>query len=571
MSATVHDVVRATGAKKAGDGYLGRCPAHNDAHASLSIAEGDRVPVVLNCKAGCSFAQIEAALGFEKGQLSREKIVTSTAAPIATYRYRNADGSVFARKQRFVGDGAKTFRWSRPNDPASTEHWISGTEGLMIPLYRLPELIGAPGDELVIIAEGEKDADRLAALGFIVTTTPNGAGSKWRDCDSHHFAGRKVCIIADDDEPGRKKAADTAAGLRDVADAVAVTLPNPNRIKGYDASDFLDSGGTVTELKSVIENAFETRSAPLSSAPEIVTPEDLNERVLRLYQNGDEPGVYPGWEKVRKLFRPRLADLVIIHGAPNAGKSSYLDDMMARISCGDESPSGERCAGWNWLVWSPEQYPPERHTSKLLQKILRKPFGEGPSQRMTRDEIGLGMKLVNEHFTMLDPSFAGCSLDRILEIAHERNQVRPIQAMVLDPYNVIAATSRPKGESEHEFINTLLSTLHAFAKTERICVFVVAHPTKLRREENETEYPIPRPWDISGSAHWYNHADAIICVWRALRDEVRMASGEVEIHVQKIRFQPECGTLGMARLYFDRVTTRFLEEPPLRLTPWEAE
>ena len=53
---------------------------------------------------------------------------------------------------------------------------------------------------------------------------------------------------------------------------------------------------------------------------------------------------------------------------------------------------------------------------------------------------------------------------------------------------------------------------------------------------------------------------AIVCVWRAMRDQSRLDTGEVEIHVQKIRFQPECGELGMARLYFDRITSRFLEE-----------
>ena len=114
---------------------------------------------------------------------------------------------------------------------------------------------------------------------------------------------------------------------------------------------------------------------------------------------------------------------------------------------------------------------------------------------------------------------------------------------------------------EHEFIAEMLAKLRVFAQTERMHVVVVAHPTKMRREEGETEYPVVRPWDISGSGHWFNHADEIVSVWRAMKDQERVERGEVEIHVQKIRFQPECGTLGMARLYFDRVTTRFLEEP----------
>ena len=116
----------------------------------------------------------------------------------------------------------------------------------------------------------------------------------------------------------------------------------------------------------------------------------------------------------------------------------------------------------------------------------------------------------------------------------------------------------------------MLAKVRTFAQSERMHVVIVAHPTKLQREENDPEYPVVRPYSISGSAHWYNHADAIVSVWRALKDEERARRGEVEIHVQKIRFVPECGQLGMAKLYFDRVTTRFLESPPIHLAPWEA-
>ena len=42
--------------------------------------------------------------------------------------------------------------------------------------YRLPQLLNA--DE-AIVYEGEKDAERLVALGFVATTNSGGAG-KWR-------------------------------------------------------------------------------------------------------------------------------------------------------------------------------------------------------------------------------------------------------------------------------------------------------------------------------------------------------------------------------------------------------
>lgn len=46
-----------------GQKYTACCPAHDDRHPSLSVAEGDRFPVLLYCHAGCSFDEIRRALG----------------------------------------------------------------------------------------------------------------------------------------------------------------------------------------------------------------------------------------------------------------------------------------------------------------------------------------------------------------------------------------------------------------------------------------------------------------------------------------------------------------------------
>lgn len=524
------------------------------------------MPVVLNCKAGCDFEAVANALGFEKGDLTRPDEPVEPREPrrlrhVATYLYREPDGSLFAEKRRFVDQyGAKTFAWRRP-DPDNGDAWINGTDGA-IPLYRLPELIGAETNETIVVAEGERDVDRLVSLGFVATTTPNGAAAKWRPEDSQFFAARRVCVIADDDEPGRKMAERFVTALRDVALSVGfVVLPNPGKRRGFDTCDFLDDGGSIAALTEIVAS-FDKPKAP----PEVVDHNDLRVRVLNLWEVGDEPGVYPGWDCLRNLYRPRLGELTVVTGSPNAGKSTFVDDMMVRISCGDESPMGGRAAGWRWLIYSAEQYPPQRHASKILQKLLQKPFAEGPSTRMSTREIESVWPLFVKHFTIIDPVFGGATLDRILEVAAAMKRLRGIEGLVIDPYNVVAATSRTsKTQSEHDFINEALTKMRTFAQVEHAHVIVVAHPTKLKRETEQSEYPVARPWDISGSAHWYNHSDAILSVWRPLADEGRAELGEVEVHVQKIRFQTECGALGMARLYFDRAISRYNESPRRRL------
>jgi hypothetical protein len=49
-------------------GFMARCPAHQDIHPSLSVAEGDR-GILLRCWAGCSLADICAAVGIQQRDL----------------------------------------------------------------------------------------------------------------------------------------------------------------------------------------------------------------------------------------------------------------------------------------------------------------------------------------------------------------------------------------------------------------------------------------------------------------------------------------------------------------------
>jgi hypothetical protein len=93
---------------------------------------------------------------------------------VASYIYKTADGKPYLRVQRTA---AKKF-WQQHLNGAG---WEKGApKGPRIP-YRLPELLAAD-------PEGEKDADRLASLGFVVTTTSGGSNGKWTPELSEPFA-----------------------------------------------------------------------------------------------------------------------------------------------------------------------------------------------------------------------------------------------------------------------------------------------------------------------------------------------------------------------------------------------
>ena len=108
----------------------------------------------------------------------------------------------------------------------------------------------------VFVVEGEKDVERLYALGATATTNPQGA-LKWREEYSSPLAGRHVVIIpdndpADEDKPaeslkGQKHAMMVARSVHRVAASVRVLELRDLPPKG-DVSDWFNAGGSLDKL-----------------------------------------------------------------------------------------------------------------------------------------------------------------------------------------------------------------------------------------------------------------------------------------------------------------------------------
>jgi hypothetical protein len=174
---------------------------------------------------------------------------------VAAYRYTDANGALQYEVLRYE---PKTFRQRRPDGAGG---WIPNLDGICRVPYRLQELLRYP-DATVFVCEGEKDADRIALLGQCATTVASG---KWTDDCVKALAGRDVMILEDNDEAGRKKAAEAAAMLYGVATTVRVARL-PGLGEGGDVSDWLDGGHNADQL---VEQCF---AAPVwvpapSSAP----------------------------------------------------------------------------------------------------------------------------------------------------------------------------------------------------------------------------------------------------------------------------------------------------------------
>lgn len=88
---------RLPGVRRSGNGWVARCPAHADRHASLSVAEGDDGRVLLHCFAGCSAADVLGAVGLSIADLFVRRIThASTPAERAAAAERARQARIAA-------------------------------------------------------------------------------------------------------------------------------------------------------------------------------------------------------------------------------------------------------------------------------------------------------------------------------------------------------------------------------------------------------------------------------------------------------------------------------------------
>ena len=158
---------------------------------------------------------------------------------------------------------------------------------------------------------------------------------------------------------------------------------------------------------------------------------------------------------------------------------------------------------------------------------------------------------VDKHFFFILPDEDNLSIDEVLSLARILVFREGIKGLVIDPWNELDH-NRPMGITETEYISQALTKIRRFARTNDVHVWVVAHPTKLQKG-TDGSYPVPSPYDVSGSAHWRNKADNCLSIWRDLANP---SDRGVQVHVQKIRFK-ENGKIGMATLSYEYSTGKY--------------
>ena len=267
-------IVRACGGTAKPRNTKVRCPAHDDTNPSMSVTIGDDDVVLWRCYAGCDQREVTDALRrslpdiFDRSAPRHSRRAARDtalrASPEATaraqsdrphyqhvcfYGYPDESGNPVhrvERKEAFDANGKRCGK-AFPQSHWNGTDWSPGVKGITLRLYHLPDIIRSADDGATVwYCEGEKDADRLKALGLVATTNAKERATLDR-LDATPLRGRRVCILVDNDVAGRKTADHVARKIAPVVSSVRL-LALPGLPEKGDVSDWLDAGGELGHL-----------------------------------------------------------------------------------------------------------------------------------------------------------------------------------------------------------------------------------------------------------------------------------------------------------------------------------
>jgi twinkle protein len=409
--------------------------------------------------------------------------------------------------------------------------------------YGLDKLsVSEDGGHTVVIVEGEADVIALAAHGIRALSVPNGAPMKvsknnmidpeedgkfayvW-EAREILDAADKIILAVDADEAGEALAEELARRI-DRARCWRVKYASDCK----DPTDVIVNHG-IDEMRELIEKA---EPMPLHG---IYSAEDYRSELMKVYREGHGRGESTGFPVVDDLFTVKEGMVYIVTGLPGSGKSEFIDQIMVNLALNKS---------WKFALASFEN-PPATHIAKLSEKIIRKPFHEGPSPRMKTIELEQALEMINSHFAFIENKGGDmATMKSIINRAKQAVMRLGVRGLVIDPYNYIDMGNT---DNEHVAISHMLSEISTFAKARNIAVFFVAHPAKMYPKEDGS-YPVPKGMHISGSAAWFAKADIGLTIHR----------GEVgtEIHCWKVRHK-WMGQIGQTFLGYDVPTGTYYE------------
>ena len=266
--------------------------------------------------------------------------------------------------------------------------------------------------------------------------------------------------------------------------------------------------------------------------------------VLKVIEEGDRVGYEVSLSNFADIFRFKGTGILTVTGIPGHGKTEFVDQLIVDLA---------RHYGHETIVAGFEQTP-EEHVIKLMRKMM----GVNITCSSFNDREGLeeAYEFVTTMIKHIDTTKSGGNINNILEITAQRIKKSRDEGgnpryVVIDPFNMLSIKGKHSG---HEKIEEILRRLTHFSHQMDVQVILVAHPFKMKVEEETGKYKMPDFYSVKGSSAFFEMSYHGLVVYRTGYS----AMDTVIVKVLKVK-QNNLGTAGeQAMFQYEKNSGRYI-------------
>ncbi len=469
--------------------------------------------------------------GISDGTLSKARVSIGSEWMPQTQKNENT-----IQFNYFIGDELINIKY---RDGAKNFKLVKDAEKVF---YNINSIVNS---DIAVIVEGEMDVLALMEAGIpYAVSVPNGATITRNNLDYldnciDYFADKeKVIIAVDNDEAGQALKNEL---IRRLGAEICYTADFG---ESKDANEALTTSGA----KFVCNAIHFAAAVPLEH---VVTLNEIDGELKDFVENGFKPGFQVGLPNFDSIFSTYTGQFFVVTGVPSSGKSDFVDRMCIGYN---------KQYGWKTAYASPENQPIYLHGHKLIRKY----WGGMP----TKEDIGSEKweevtQTINDNFFFID--MERYTLKDVLNKARELVRRKGIKVLVIDPYNKVVGEGRNK-LNVNDYTMDYLAEIDAFCKKNDILIILVAHPTKMYRDEKTGKIQEPNFYNVKGGGEFYDASYHGLCVHRDYEENT------VGVRVMKVKFQNLGRNGEQATFRWEPSSGDYIPHEPTQIDvmPWEV-
>jgi twinkle protein len=299
----------------------------------------------------------------------------------------------------------------------------------------------------------------------------------------------------------------------------------------------------ITEGRESVQNTI--KNAKILKADDVYELQDFYNDIDAYFESGLPQGKKLGIIELDEKIRWMTSHLAVVTGSPTSGKSEFVDFIISKLNV---------LHGWKCAYYSQENSSIPIHFARIFSKFVGKKYKKGV---ITIAEKETGENYINDNIFWVQPDF-DINPDEILKKFEYLVKAKGVKIFVVDPFNRIEQGANYGNQMQ--FIQKTLGKLISFCRKTDSLLFLVAHPTKLRKNEKNGKFPIATAYDISGSADFWNMPSYVISVRREQDDETLEFLTYGQVVISKAKVNETMGDTGIWNFRYNVNNGRYITD-----------